>query len=313
MKIAVVGATGNIGYRLCCTLLAAGHQVRALSRGGPKLDELVALGAEPFIGSFDEGSAGVEDFFKGVDAAFTMVKSDWSNWLHHYPAVAERLYVALQQSSVGLIVNLSSFGGDVDGETGHSYCFYQLKQALNRLTGRRIVHLRAGWFMENFFGHFDNIARFGRMPGYFAPSLKLPFVATRDVADAAAAEFLAAPAASHSVREVAAEELTMPDVAELIAREIGRDVAYVHVSMDRSEICDGFVNGGFGTIERWRHNVRTYGAMDQGVVRFRTQYRPTATTMREFVHQQWAPAYREALARTDERGDDFFCWLAKHA
>jgi hypothetical protein len=180
VKVAIVGATGNIGFPLAKKLLAAGHQVRALSRGGAKLDELVKLGAEPFIGSFDRGTEGVEEFFQGADAAFTMVKSDWTNWHHHYPAVAKRIATALRQApTVKLIVNLSAFGGDVNGDTGHSYCFYELEQALNQLTDRRIVHVRGGWFMENFFEYYDSIARYGKMPAYFSPDLKLPLVAAR--------------------------------------------------------------------------------------------------------------------------------------
>jgi nucleoside-diphosphate-sugar epimerase len=35
MRIAVVGATGRIGAALTRKLLSAGHQVKALSRGGP--------------------------------------------------------------------------------------------------------------------------------------------------------------------------------------------------------------------------------------------------------------------------------------
>jgi len=40
-----VGATGKISAR---RLLEAGHHLRALSRGGPKLEALAELGAEPF-------------------------------------------------------------------------------------------------------------------------------------------------------------------------------------------------------------------------------------------------------------------------
>ena len=49
MRIAIVGATGRIGAKLTRGLLSAGHQVKALSRGGPALDALVQLGAVPFL------------------------------------------------------------------------------------------------------------------------------------------------------------------------------------------------------------------------------------------------------------------------
>ena len=64
MRIAVVGATGRIGAKLTENLLAKGHSVKALSRGGPALDALVAKGAEPFLGSFDTGAGELNTFFE---------------------------------------------------------------------------------------------------------------------------------------------------------------------------------------------------------------------------------------------------------
>ena len=58
MRIAVVGATGRIGAKLTRTLLGAGHQVKALSRGGPALDvERVRSGA---VTALDAGVSGVK-------------------------------------------------------------------------------------------------------------------------------------------------------------------------------------------------------------------------------------------------------------
>lgn len=92
MRIAVVGATGRIGARLTENLLAKGHSVKALSRGGPALDALVAKGAEPFIGSFDTDDCELSTFFEDADAAFLMVKTLWAaeDFHGHYPAVALR-------------------------------------------------------------------------------------------------------------------------------------------------------------------------------------------------------------------------------
>jgi uncharacterized protein YbjT (DUF2867 family) len=316
MKIAVVGATGYIGYRLSKKLLEAGHEVRALSRGGAKLDQLVELGAEPFIGSFNEGTPGVDAFFEGAEAAYTMVKSDWSNIHDHYPTVAKRLAEALEYSPVSLIVNISSFGADVDGETGHSKCFYQLEQTLNRLSDRRIVHLRGGWFMENFLSGVDSgvgpILRYGRMPAFFSADLKMPFVATRDMADVAFKEFENPVTAPLTVREVGSEDLTWPEVAAIISREIGRDVEYVPVPRNSAKIREAYVREGFGTADRFDHNMKTYTAMDDGRVKFHTVREPLPTTMAQWVHDTWRAAYDKAVRNPATGPEDFYCWLAKN-
>src|SRR4051794_20698739 len=77
MRIAIVGATGRIGAKLTRKLLSAGHQVKALSRGGPGLNVLAKMGAEAFLGSFDTGAGDLDKFFEDADAAFLMVKTDW--------------------------------------------------------------------------------------------------------------------------------------------------------------------------------------------------------------------------------------------
>lgn len=309
MKIAVVGATGNIGARLTRKLLEGGHQVRALSRGGAGLDRVVKLGAEPFIGSFDEGTGDLASFFKDADAAFTMVKTDWSNLHGHYPAVAERLLAALQGSPVKLVVNLSSFGADVPEGTGHFVGFHQLEQVLNRLAGPKLVHLRGGYFMENLLAWTDAVARHGRMTYYFRPDVKLPLIATRDIAEVAARDLQNPPAAPHTVREVGSEDLDKREMATVIAREIGRPVEYVAVPLDREDIGKEFVRR-FGTAEKLQYDVDTHRAMNDGRVAFHTRRAPLPTSFAAFVHDTWRPAYEEALANRDSRPENFRSWLA---
>ena len=185
MKIAVVGATGRIGAKLTRTLLNAGHQVKALSRGGPALEALVALGAEPVLGSFDTGAGNFDTFFEDADAAFLMVKTDWANIHGHYPTVAQRFVDAFGQSSVKHAVSLTAVGSEVAGDTGHFSGFYKLDQALNKLHNVDIVHLRASWFMENTLAWAGAVAKHGRIAWSLQPDVATPWVATDDIADLA--------------------------------------------------------------------------------------------------------------------------------
>ncbi len=88
----------GVGAQLTRKLLSAGHQVKALSRGGPALEALAEIGAEPFLGSFDTGAGELDKFFQDADAAFLMVKTDWNNLEGHYPVVAQRFVDALGNS-----------------------------------------------------------------------------------------------------------------------------------------------------------------------------------------------------------------------
>ena len=312
MKIAVVGATGRIGAQLTHKLLRAGHQVRALSRGGPSLDALAQAGAEPFLGSFDTGAGELGRFFQGADAAFLMVKTDWSNDLHgHYPAVTRRFVDALRDSPVRQAVTLTAIGAEVKADTGHFAGFHQLEQKLNELENIDLVHLRASWFMENLLAWTGGIAKYGRIGYSLDPDVKMPWVATHDIAELAAHELTHPTGDKRVVREVGSEDLTMPEVTAMISREIGRAVEYRFIDRNRKEIEAEFLQK-FGTPALWQYDNQTLAALNERRVRFHGERRPLPTRMESFLRNTWKPHYLASLANTQEP-ESFNTWCASQA
>lgn len=312
MRISVVGATGRIGAKLTRTLLSAGHQVRALSRGGPALDALIALGAEPFLGSFDTGAGDLDQFFQGADAAFLMVKTDWNNIEGHYPAVAQRFVDALEKSSVKLAVSLTAMGSDVKGTTGHFASFHRLDEKLNELGNIDLVHLRAAWFMENVAAWTGPVAKYGRIAWFCKPDLKMPWVATDDIAWLAAKE-LTNPTGRHRVyREVGSEDVSMNELAAIIGKEVGRPVEYRYIETTRKDVEAEFL-ARFGTLAKWQDDTQSADALNNGIVRFHGEHedRPKLpTTMEAFIGDVWKPRYLEAVRAGDER-ETFSMWTAR--
>jgi uncharacterized protein YbjT (DUF2867 family) len=309
MRIAVVGATGRIGAKLTHTLLSAGHQVKALSRGGPALDALARCGAEPFLGSFDTGSGELGRFFQDADAAFLMVKSDWNNLHGHYSEVALRFFDALRDSPVKLAVSLTAMGSDVRGSTGHFQPFYQLDQILNRLQTVDLVHLRAGWFMENLFAWTDAVARHGRIGWSLAPDVKTPWVATEDIADLAAREITSPTGQHHVIREIGTN-YTMSEVTAIMGTEIGRPVEYRFIDRKRADVEAEYLSR-FGTLERWLDDTQTLDALNDGRVRFHHDRPSLLTTMPSFVGDVWKPRYLEAMGAKQHEPETFFTWSAR--
>lgn len=312
MRISVVGATGRVGAKLTRNLLKAGHQVRALSRGGQPLDELVELGAEPFIGSFDKGAGDLDQFFQGADAAFLMVKTDWNNIEGHYPAVAQRFVDALENSSVKRAVSLTAMGSDVKGKTGHFECFHDLDEKLNELGNIDLVHLRAAWFMEDVAAWMGPVAKYGRIAWFCKPDLKMPWVATDDIAWLAAKE-LTNPAGRHRVYlEVGSEDVSMNELAVMIGNTIGRPVEYRYIETSREDVKAEFL-ARFGTPEKWQDDTLSADALNNGIVRFHGKHedRPNLpTTMQAFISDVWKPRYLEAVRTRDER-ETFSKWAAR--
>lgn len=308
MHIAVVGATGRIGARLTRTLLRQGHAVSAISRGGEALDALVRLGARPVIASFDSGSGACATAFQDADAAFLMVKTNWNDIHGHYPAVAARFVDALRHSPVRHAVSLSAMGADVPGPTGHFACFRAMEQALEVLDHVRLVHLRAAWFMENSLAWTGAVARHGRIGWAFDPQLRMPWVATADVADLAAAE-LSGPVGEHrAYREVGSEDLSMSEIAAIIGRAIDQSVTYRFVDSTRKDIEAVFLER-FGSAERWQDDALTAAALNEGRVRFHGVRAPMPTSMATFVREVWVPRFRASLGVGDEP-ETFSTWSA---
>jgi uncharacterized protein YbjT (DUF2867 family) len=270
------------------------------------------MGAEPVLGSFDTGAGDLDKLFQDTDAAFLMVKTDWNNIEGHYPIVAQRFVNALRNSPVRLAVSLSAMGSDVQGKTGHSESFYHLDQTLNQLSNIDLVHLQAAWFMENTLAWTGSVAKYGRIAWLFKPDLKMPWVATDDIAGLAAKE-LTNPTGEHRViREVGSEDLSMLALAAIISKEIGRSVEYRSVDRKRKDVEAEFLKR-FGTPERWLDDSLSADAFNDRVVRFQGDHvvrPPLPTTMEAFIRDVWKPRYLESLA-TEHEPETFFTWYAR--
>ena len=309
MRIAVVGATGRIGANVTRTLLAAGHQVRALSRGGPALDALVEIGAEPFIGSFDAGTGNLDHFFQDADAAFLMVKTDWGNIHGHYSDVALRFFDALRHSRVKLAVSLTAMGSSVRGSTGHFQPFYQLDQILNRLSDINLVHLQAGWFMENLAGFIHAVVEHRRIAWSLGPDVKAPWVATEDIAEFAAGQLLNPNGQHRTVHELGAD-YAMSDIAEIMSQEIGHPIDYRFIDRNRPEVERRFLQR-FGSLEQWLDDTQTLDALNDGRVHFHDDRPVLPTTMRAFLRASFVSLHRQVIMQRAKGSEQFFEWMAR--
>jgi uncharacterized protein YbjT (DUF2867 family) len=215
---------------------------------------------------------------------------------------------------VRLVVNLSAYGAELGEGAAHFSEFYRLEQALNRVSGPRMVHLRAGWFMENHYADVDGIARYGRMAWLLRTDLKIPFVATQDIADVAAREFLSPVTAMHTVREVrGSEDLSTSEAAALISSEIGRPVEAICIDPNKPGLREEYLRR-FGTAELWEHRLLTYAAMNAGRVRFHEPRSPSnsqPTRFAEFLRTTWRPVYEQAVANETTRPETFETWLCR--
>lgn len=228
-KIAVMGATGHIGTVLAHTLLAKGHEVRALGRDPRKLSGLASIGASIHSPAFDDQAA-LAAAFRGADAVFAMIPPSYGE--DDFGAYQDRAGTAIAQalrgSGVRKVVDLSSTGAQHAEGTGPIQGLHRQEKRLNEL-GLDVVHLRPSYFMENHLYGIGTIKALGIYGTPIAASVALPQVATQDIGLRAAELLDRSDFAGVSVHEFGGpKDLTMTEAAAALGRAIGKpDLAYV--------------------------------------------------------------------------------------
>ena len=178
----ITGATGNTGSVIAEGLLAQGEKVRVIGRSAEKLERFVQQGAEPFIGAVEDATA-MTRAFTGARAVYLIIPPSMTS--ADYRAEQERISdayaAAVDNAGVQYAVTLSSIGADKPDKTGQVVGLHNLEQKLNRSARLNVLHLRAGYFMENLLMQAGVIQMMGVMGGRLRADLRIPLIATRDI------------------------------------------------------------------------------------------------------------------------------------
>jgi uncharacterized protein YbjT (DUF2867 family) len=152
--------------------------------------------------------------------------------------VGNALIEAVKSSSVKYVVSLSSLGAHLPKDSGVLLGLYDFETSLAKLSDVNAVHLRAGFFMENFFGMLGVVKQAGVLGGFpIRGDIAIPMIATRDIADLAVRYLLSLNFKGQSSVDVVNDEnLTLSDAAKLIGNAIGKpDLKYVQFPYDQAK------------------------------------------------------------------------------
>lgn len=225
----VTGATGNSGSEVVKVLLAKGQKVRAVGRSQERLQPYVTEGAEAFVADLTDAAA-LTQAFKGAQAVYLMSPPNVAapDVRAHQSQVTKALATAVRQAAVKYTVVLSSIGADKKEKTGPVVGLHELEQALNAISGLNVLHLRAGYFMENTLAQVGIIPAMGKTAGPLRGDLKLPMIATRDIGAAAASALINLDFKGQQTRELLGQrDITMNEVTAIIAKAISKpDLQY---------------------------------------------------------------------------------------
>ncbi|HLM80841.1 MAG TPA: NAD(P)H-binding protein [Terriglobales bacterium] len=220
----VTGATGHTGNVVAKALLSRGEKVRVIGRTAERLKAFGAEGAEPFAADLTD-AAGVTKAFAGAKAVYVMLPPNLasSDYRSFQNRVTDAIAAALRSTGVTHAVTLSSIGADKPEKTGPVEGLHYLEQQLNCIDALNVLHLRAGYFMENTLAQIGIIQKMGMAVGPLRPDLKLPMIATRDIGEAAADVLLSLDFRQKQTRELLGQrDISMNEVAQSIGSAIGK-------------------------------------------------------------------------------------------
>jgi uncharacterized protein YbjT (DUF2867 family) len=166
---------------------------------------------------------------------------------------------------------------------------------LNRIAGLNVLHLRAGYFMENTLGQAAAIRAMGKTAGPLRGDLKLPMIAARDIGDAAAELLLALDFTGKQTRELLGQrDLSMDEATAIIGNTIEKpDLKYVQLPGEQMQPI--FIQMGMSP-NMASLILEMAEALNSGHMRAleeRSARNTTPTSFETFVQQEFLPVYRQ--------------------
>ncbi len=293
--IAITGATGNTGSVAAKALLAKGEKVRAIGHHQQRLQPLVALGAEAFVGNASD-AASMTTAFKNADAVYLMIppSMEAENYRAYQNGISDAYAAAIKASGVKYVVALSSLGAQHPQGTGPIVGLHDLEQKLNAISGLNVLHLRPGSFMQNLLRTIDPLRSMGTLPGAAPPDQSEPQIAARDIGAYAAKWLAARNFSGSSVQELLGpRDYTMREAAGFIGKAIGKpNLGYMQVPLPMLE--QGLVQSGFKK-SMAALMIELFKAENGGLCdpqEPRSAENTTPTTLETFVEEEFVPAYR---------------------
>ena len=295
MQYVLLGSLGNITKPVAQKLITAGHRVTIVSSNRERQAAIEALGAVAAFGKVED-IAFLSKTFTGADAVYTMVPpiyqvDDWKEYIHQ---VGKNFAIAIQNSGVKKVVNLSSIGAHLPAGCGPVSGLYYAEQELNRLSGVDIRHLRPAYFYTNFLNNIGMIKNAGFFGNNYGAETTLVMVHPADIAIVAADQLLQLNFSGSSVLYIADDEKTTRQVTAALGAAIGRpDLPYVEFS--DADFLKGALDAGL-TGELARNFVEMGAALRTGIMiaDYQQHKVPLGPVKLEDFAKEFAAAYAKA-------------------
>ena len=291
--IVIMGVTGHVGGKIAAILTKKKEPVRVISRSAGRLRELVGKNVTAFAGDANDTEFLVKAF-TDADAVFTLIPPNPTvpEFIRYADTIGQNIARALEIAKVKYVVYLSSVGAEITGGgTGPITGLHNMEERLNRIKGLNVVHMRAGYFMENLLGNLDLIRSKGITGSAIQGDLRLSMIATKDIAAFATDRLAKRDFIGSSVHYLLGQrDLSLTDASSIIGSKISLPgLPYITFPYDEAE--KAMVAMGLSP-DMSRTYVEMAQAFNDGKIKaVRTKENTTPTSIELFCEEVFVPAF----------------------
>jgi uncharacterized protein YbjT (DUF2867 family) len=279
-------------------LIKKGEEVRLISRSPDRLRSLAGKNVSVFTGDANETEFLVKAF-EGADAVFTLIppnpKAD--NFMAYANSIGGSIARALELAKVKHVVNISSIGAELSEGTGPIKGLLAMEERLKGIKGLNVLSLRCGYFMENLLGNVDLIRSKGISGSAVRGDLKIPMIATTDIAAYATDRLVKRDFKGSSFRYLLGQrDISLIEATEIIGRKINKP-GLTYVMFPYEDAGKAMVGMGLSP-DMSRNYVEMSKAFNDGLIKFgkRTKATTTTTSFESFCDEVFVPVYSQKKA-----------------
>lgn len=295
----ITGATGNTGSVAAEQLLASGQKVRVVGRDPKRLERFTQRGAEAFAADLADIPA-LTRAFEGARAVYVLIPArlDAPDPRTYQERTTDSITAAIEKAGVTHAVALSSIGADKPADTGPVVGLHNFEQKLNRIASLNVLHLRAGYFMENLLPQVGIIQNFGMMAGPVRGDLPLPIIPTRDIGNYVADALAKLNFSGKQTRELLGQrDVTYNEIAGIIGKAVGQP-GLRYQQLRASELKPALMQMGMSAALA-DLLLEMADALNSGymlALEPRSQQNTTPTSIEEFVSSEFVPGFQGKTA-----------------
>lgn len=226
--IAVTGATGKQGGATIRELVRnGGFRLRALTRKpeGNAAKALAGLGVEVVHADLDDS----DSLARAIQSAWGVysLENSWEAGIEKEEEQGKRLARIAKEQGIERFVYASV--GSANKATGipHFENKFRVEQFVKSLGFPSYAIIRPVYFMENLLSPMT--LRDDKLMGTLKPSTRLQMVAVADIGRFGAAAFIHAEKHHNAEVDIAGDEVTLVEAAEVLGEVVGKPVAYTPI------------------------------------------------------------------------------------